>query len=88
MNEVHIAMQIGCLECGEPSKVLGVFDSIEMAEKVIRFAQSWHELNWKGERRYSVFTVKLNVVYPYQDDVELIDTTPVMVTDLDPEDGE
>ena len=72
MNEVHVAMQIGCLECGEPSKVLGVFDSIGKAEKVVRYAQGWHQFpeNWKGERRYHVYTAQLNYAYPYKDELQ------------------
>jgi len=72
MNKLYIAMQIGCLECGEPSKVLGVFTDRGTAEQLVKDAWQWHDIldNWEGERKYYVYEAELDVAYPYEDEKE------------------
>jgi len=74
MTTLYVAMQIGCLECGEPSKVLGVFTDKDVADKLVKDAWSWHDIvdNWAGERHYYVNEVELDVTYPYEDEVETV----------------
>lgn len=35
MTTKYLAMDIGCIECGESSKVIGIFKTKELAEKAI-----------------------------------------------------
>lgn len=54
----YVAVDIGCLECGEPSHILGIFTSEEEAYSVIadhreRQAEAWH-----GEHSFEVFRVE------------------------------
>lgn len=54
---LYVAVDIGCIECGEMSNVLGVFDSKDRAEQVAEehsFRQSEH---WQGQHSFEVFEV-------------------------------
>jgi hypothetical protein len=54
-----ILMDIGCIECGESSDLLGVFDSKEEAESI---ASEWSALGWRGgQHSYDVFELSDNI---------------------------
>lgn len=47
-GDTFIVIDAGCYECGEPPKVLGIYDRRELAE--------WrHKLKEGGQRRVSVY---------------------------------
>ncbi len=50
-----IVMNIGCIECGVSSNVVGTFDDIDEAKKVA--ARLGEELSWRegGQNSYEVF---------------------------------
>jgi hypothetical protein len=49
----YIVVDIGCIECGESSDIIGVFDSREMAEWAV---SDWEALGWRGgEHYYEIF---------------------------------
>jgi hypothetical protein len=53
----YLAMDIGCLECGEPSKVLGVFDDVQDAAAL---CGEWEKVGWRGGQHiYHVFELPL-----------------------------
>lgn len=54
---LYVAVDIGCIECGEDSAVLGIFDSMERAEQVKNDHFSRHKKNWNGEHSFEVFEV-------------------------------
>ena len=54
----YVAVDIGCIECGEDSAVLGIFTSLEVANTVCndhgeRQAKSWH-----GQHCFEVYEVE------------------------------
>ena len=54
---LFVAVDIGCLECHEPSAVLGVFTSRVPAEAACKEADGRHQDNWGGQHDYAVFCV-------------------------------
>jgi hypothetical protein len=53
---MYLAMDIGCLECGELSKVLGIFKTPEQAKAVCDAA----DIGWRGgQHSYEVFEVEV-----------------------------
>lgn len=51
----YVAVDIGCIECGAGSDVLGIFESEDEAHAVCR---EWDKLGWIGEQHnYEVFPV-------------------------------
>ena len=57
----YVALDIGCIECGEPSSILGIFDKKEDAEKVCEKYERIQEEHWHGQHCFEVQEVnKLN----------------------------
>lgn len=55
MRKVYVAMDIGCLECGESSDLLGIFTRKEEAEQVLEIAKKKQEDDWHGEHSFELF---------------------------------
>lgn len=52
---LYVAVDIGCIECGEYSFVLGVFTRAEDAHAICK---EWKDLGWRGgQHSYEVFEV-------------------------------
>lgn len=45
----YLAFDIGCIECGEPSAVLGVFMSRDEANLAAEHAERVQRENWRGQ---------------------------------------
>ena len=56
---VFVAVDIGCIECGEDSNVLGIFATKEQADKVCDKAREEQLKNWRGQHIFEVFESKL-----------------------------
>lgn len=57
----YVALDIGCIECGEPSAVLGIFDNKKDAQKVCKKYESIQSEHWYGQHYFEVQEVnKLN----------------------------
>ena len=56
---MFVAVDIGCIECGEDSNVLGIFTTKEQAETACGAASDKQVKNWHGEHRFHVFEAKL-----------------------------
>lgn len=54
---LYVAVDIGCIECGEPSHVLGVFTTAERAQAVANCAHEEQARNWHGQHFFKVFEV-------------------------------
>ena len=56
---VFVAVDIGCIECGEDSNVLGIFGTKEMAVEACDKARDEQLKNWRGQHIFEVFEAKL-----------------------------
>lgn len=59
----YILVNIGCIECGVSSNIVGVFDNKEMAEKIE--SQCNEKYGWRegGQNSFEVFEMpELNVI--------------------------
>lgn len=56
---VFVAVDIGCIECGEDSDVLGIFTTKEQAEKACNEAGDKQSKNWRGQHNFEVFEAQL-----------------------------
>lgn len=62
---LYVAVDIGCLECGEMSSVLGIFMREEDAYSVIEDHRERQNEAWHGEHSFRVFCIEeLNRAYP------------------------
>lgn len=53
---IYIAMDIGCIECGAESSLIGIYNDREEAQKICDELYEHHIHNWPGEEhRYEVF---------------------------------
>ena len=52
-----MAYDVGCIECGESSGVLGFYPTAAEAEEAVRVAEERQEDSWSGE--HSMFVVDL-----------------------------
>ncbi len=50
-----IAFDIGCIECGEESSVIGVYSTEKEAEAACEKAAELQKANWTGEHHMKVF---------------------------------
>jgi hypothetical protein len=57
MANLFVAVDVGCIECGEETAVLGVFTPQEKAEKVCDDHRQRQALDWYGEHRFGVFPI-------------------------------
>lgn len=50
----YVAVDIGCIECGEDSKVLGIFKSESKAQEVCDKAEADQREDWQGQHNFFV----------------------------------
>lgn len=50
----YVALDIGCIECGEPSHVLGIFNDPVDAGLVCVKAEKLQAKNWMGQHEFYV----------------------------------
>lgn len=56
-KERYLAFDIGCIECGEESIPLGLFDTEAEAKKICDKAKKIQEANWHGQHSFEVFNL-------------------------------
>ena len=59
----YIVVNIGCIECGVSSNIVGVFDDKKKAKSIV--AQCYKKYNWRegGENAFAIFKMpELNIV--------------------------
>ncbi len=54
MSKVFVAVDVGCLECGEQSKVIGVFNNKDRADAAVKKAAEAQRADWSGEHAFFV----------------------------------
>lgn len=54
----YVVVDIGCLECGEASAVLGIFDDKNKAKKVMEKYDKIQSKNLTGQHHFKIFEVK------------------------------
>lgn len=57
MTNLYVAVDIGCIECGEETQVLGIFTSLTRAEEVCNEHAARHCAKWRGQHAFEVFPV-------------------------------
>ena len=64
---MFLLMDIGCIECGSGSGIVGVFSGAEMAGDIARKLDQSHEFHDGGQHRFNVYEIPtaLNVVQEY-----------------------
>ena len=60
-TKVFVAVDIGCIECDEPSAVLGVFDTRKQAKDACKKHEDWQSKHWHGEHFFDVFDIEPGV---------------------------
>ena len=53
----YVALDIGCIECGEPTEVLGIFTDEKIAEKVCEKNEKRQEAHWRGQHNFGVWKI-------------------------------
>ena len=54
----YMAFDIGCIECGEPSGVVGIYDTEEEAIDAAEMAQAKQKADWIGQHVFRVFDLE------------------------------
>lgn len=54
---LYVAVDIGCLECGEETAVLGVFTTKKRARAVLEDHEPRQAAVWHGQHHFAVFEV-------------------------------
>lgn len=55
---LYVAIDIGCIECGEATRILGIFHDRSRAEEVAIAHSVWQRAHWTGEHRFKVFEIE------------------------------
>ncbi len=55
----YLAFDIGCIECGEKSRVIGVFDTRKKAQNSADKAEKIQRENWEGQHYFEVFELPI-----------------------------
>lgn len=59
-----VVVDIGCIECGQATSVLGIFNSISEADKVKKDHEKRQKENWNGQHYFEIFAIEeLNKEY-------------------------
>ena len=61
LTTVFVAMDIGCIECGESSAVLGICKTRAEAEAVLGPAEEKQGATWTGQHSFEVLEATLPV---------------------------
>lgn len=60
----YVAVDVGCIECGERTSILGIFTNKKQAEKILKEHSKRQEDNWEGQHSFELFKIeKLNEEY-------------------------
>ena len=60
----YVAVDVGCIECGEETSVLGIFTDKQKAMEVLGEHKKRQEENWSGQHNFELHEVsELNKIY-------------------------
>lgn len=54
----YLAFDVGCIECGEPSGIVGIYDTEEEAVEANKRAWQKQTANWDGQHAFLVFDLE------------------------------
>ena len=57
-QKLYVALDVGCIECVEPSSVLGVFTDRVEAEQVCNYHENRQMENWHGTHSFEVHVIE------------------------------
>lgn len=57
MPKLHLVMEIGCIECGLSSCVVGLFEDRAQAEKEVAVCEKDFHWRFGGENHFSIFAI-------------------------------
>jgi hypothetical protein len=63
---LHVLVNIGCIECGVSTQIVGIFNDVAKADDLASKLNDSEEYSWRegGQNRYEVFPVKeLDVIH-------------------------
>lgn len=64
MKKYYVLVDIGCIECGEESHVIGIFTDVMLVEQVKTNHKLRQEKNWHGQHYFKIFEIdEINKVY-------------------------
>lgn len=67
----YVVVDIGCIECGEQSGVLGIFTDKKQAEEVQKKYREIQSNNWTGQHYFEIFEVKEENIELYDEETYL-----------------
>jgi hypothetical protein len=56
----YLVFNIGCIECGVESKIVGIFDDKSIAEKIAALCKRKHSWRDGGQNNFEVFEMPIN----------------------------
>jgi hypothetical protein len=65
--EVHVGVDIGCIECGESSALVAINIDRSKVQRALKRAEERQAANWQGQHSFEIFsaTVKLKIPVEY-----------------------
>ena len=54
---LYVAVDVGCIECGESTSVLGIYTSKDRCEAVLEEARIAQEKDWSGQHSFECHEV-------------------------------
>ena len=67
MSKLYVAVDIGCIECGESSAVLGVFTNKARAQEVLDVHCIKQAKHWSGQHSFELHEIdEIDTVYPVE----------------------
>ena len=68
----YIVVNIGCIECGVSSNIVGVFDDKDRADTVVAICNEIYDWREGGQNSFEVFEMpELNVINPEYSEVSV-----------------
>lgn len=55
----YLALDVGCLECGETTSVVGLYDTETEARAALQHAENAQQQNWTGQHDFVSFDLQL-----------------------------
>jgi hypothetical protein len=55
---LYVCVDTGCIECGEESKVIGLFSVLDRAKEAAEREEKYQEAHWTGQHRFEIFPVE------------------------------
>ena len=54
----YVVVDVGCLECGEESSVLGIFTDRKKAEEIMKKCKEYQSEHWMGQHYFFIEEIK------------------------------